>query len=104
MSDWIRFEGSISDDDGSTALLTAKSGGAFRLSSSSVQERNGEIFVQIGATCSDLDCPKGNCPHDQPDTEMVVMGGCDRTACIGLVEICCGSSRVLRACIGVWGC
>lgn len=27
-----------------------------------------------------------------------------KTMCIGLVHMCCGSGKVLGACIGIWGC
>ncbi|WP_125181966.1 hypothetical protein [Thiohalobacter thiocyanaticus] len=104
MSDYFEFEGTVTDLGNNKVSCKAVNGGEMVLNAADVKEENGKYQVKAGAEAEVTEMPSGNCPHSAPDTMMVTMGDCDRTACIGLVEVCCGSGRVLRGCIGAWGC
>jgi hypothetical protein len=104
MDAWIKFQGKI--EKASTGFrLTDEKGGIFEVSNDSVRTDDKGVALRVGSKIKMVAQPKEkNRSPSPPDAEMKAMGDCDRTACIGLVEICCGSGKVLRACIGAWGC
>lgn len=104
MSDWLIFEGDVTGIGDGKVSCKATNGGQMILNSSDVKQEDGKQFVRVGAEVKVTEMPSGDSPYAAPDTMMITMGDCDRTACIGLVEVCCGSGRVLRGCIGVWSC
>ena len=104
MSEWIEFDGELTSSNNGTSSGKTSDGGSFEVSTNDTKSEDGKNYIREGCGVTIKSCPTGDCPHDKPDTLMASAGDCDRTACIGLVEICCGSGRVLRGCFGVWGC
>jgi hypothetical protein len=75
-------------------------GAELRASSKAVDVKDGSVSVKVGAKLKIVHTAKGigilknddACPNRGP------------TFCAGLVEACCGNGKVLRACLGAWGC
>lgn len=103
MDEWVSFDGNAVSIASGKYRLSASTGGEFELFSESVKIEPGKIKVKVGALARITKHPTVT-SDAAPDEAMISAGDCDHTACIGLVEICCGSERVLRACIGAWGC
>jgi hypothetical protein len=104
MDEWIAFSGKATKVANYYRLVGDK-GGELEAGIEAVREINGKFSVRKGSKMKVSVAPSGsNKSPSPPDAEMKAMGDCDHTACIGLVEVCCGSGKVLRACIGVWSC
>jgi hypothetical protein len=104
MEPWLKFDGRSVDAGAGRKKLVANNGGEFEVAADDVAVKNGAVHVHVGARANVTKYPPQKNTQPNPDAMMLVEGDCDRTACIGLVEVCCGSGRVLRACIGAWGC
>lgn len=84
----------------SPSYILSGDGAVLRGSNRVVTERDGKYTVRVGGQLRVLKAPRAigvqkndlACPHN------------GRTFCAGLVETCCGSGKVLRACLGVRGC
>lgn len=64
---------------------------------------NGQAQVRSGARLASVRALKGKA--GAPGVEMKAMASEGKhSQCVGLVELCCGSGRALRACLGGWDC
>ncbi len=98
----IPFKGSYSDD-GLCYMLEGEKGGRIKVAKEYVEISNGVVYLSEGCTVEVLDRPPAqNVTMLTGRTDKACGGG--PTACIGAVEICCGSGKVIHACIGAWGC
>lgn len=104
MENWLEFDGTQQQVDAEVVRLTAVQGGEIEASSTDVSTDGSAVKIREGATVRVKIAPSQPNNQSAPDSEMLAAGDCQHTACIGAVEVCCGSGKVLRACIGVWGC
>ncbi len=88
-------------DDGLHMILEGDGGGRLRVAKSDTETRGGEVHLKEGAAVEVLEAPT-NFDVTLQRTDPACGGG--HTACIGAIEICCGSGKVIHACMGVWGC
>jgi hypothetical protein len=70
-------------------------GGNIQVAGEDFRFADGKQFIRNEAKVAVLKCPTGECPDPTPSAAMLATDDCSRTACIGLVEICCGSGKVM---------
>jgi hypothetical protein len=104
MEEWLEFDGEHHQVDANTVRVVAAQGGEIEVATEDVLIDGNVAKVRAHAKVRVTVPPSQPNAQATPDQAMIAAGDCDRTACIGLVEICCGSGRALRPCIGVWGC
>lgn len=101
MVEWISFKGTAEKNTSGYRLKATDGNGGFELPHDSVKVNANKVEIKVGATAKNISAPTKQLAEN---AEQVKVAGCKRTACIGLVLICCDNGRILGPCTGFWGC
>jgi hypothetical protein len=99
MAEWVEFKGTAKETSDGYHLTTSDNNGVLEAKKDAVSVQDGKVRLKVGETVKIGVDAKGKRPDSQPRSP-----GCSRTACIGLVLICCDNGQVIGACIGAFGC
>lgn len=94
----VPFNGTVTKS-GSNYSLSAD-GAQLEAPKSALVTKDGTTSIKVGSRLKVLKTGERGGVH--PDDRRCPPPG--KTYCAGLVEGCCGSGKVLGACIGAWGC
>jgi hypothetical protein len=102
--EWIQFSGIAIDHGGDVLLVAWKDQGVLVVKKEDVKLDGAKPAIRVGAKVT-IRAMKGAAvaADTHPLADMARNEG-KHSHCFGLVELCCGSERALRACIGAWDC